>query len=156
MQLHAVDAEGTPPYPRGSHKARRLPNLTRMEDFEQRRVHKQGFRLAHQLGEDLPPQGLQVTSELSHPPMERGRVQPHHPGKQVREEPLSVAQERAFALHAPQSLEECEGDDFRVGEPLYGLVVFSAGVEMDISVVHETEEDGKGLFRLGEAWGMVG
>jgi hypothetical protein len=26
---------------------------------------------------------------------------------------------------------------------------------MDVSIVHEAKEDGKGLFRLGEAWGMV-
>jgi hypothetical protein len=27
---------------------------------------------------------------------------------------------------------------------------------MDVSVVYQTEEDGEGLFRVGEAWGMVG
>jgi hypothetical protein len=26
---------------------------------------------------------------------------------------------------------------------------------MGVSVVDEAEEDGEGLFRLGEAWGMV-
>jgi hypothetical protein len=26
---------------------------------------------------------------------------------------------------------------------------------MDVSVVHEAEEDGQSLFRLEEAWGMV-
>jgi hypothetical protein len=27
---------------------------------------------------------------------------------------------------------------------------------MDVSVVDEAEQDGEGLFRVGEAWGMVG
>src|SRR5829696_2180471 len=39
-------------------------------------------------------------------------------GEQVRKEPLCVAQERALALYSPQLLEEGEGDDFRVCEPL--------------------------------------
>jgi hypothetical protein len=83
-------------------------------------------------------------------------MQPHHPGKQVREEPLCVPQEGAFALHAPQLLEECEGDDLRVRKALYGFVASSVGVEQCVSVVYEAEEDGEGLFRVGEAWGMVG
>jgi len=34
--------------------------------------------------------------------------------------------------------------------------VSSAGVEMGVSVVvDEAEEDGEGLFRIGEAWGTV-
>src|SRR3712207_5097017 len=57
VQLHAVDAEGAPPYPRSSRKAGRLPNLARMQNFQQRRVYEQGFRLAYQLGEDLPQIG---------------------------------------------------------------------------------------------------
>jgi hypothetical protein len=48
VQLHAVDAEGAPPYPRSSRKASRLPNLARMQNFQQRRVYEQGFRLAYQ------------------------------------------------------------------------------------------------------------
>jgi hypothetical protein len=67
---------------------------------------------------------------------------PRHRG-QVREKPLRVAQERALALYAPQLLEEGEGDDFRVGKPLEGLVVSSAGIEMGVSVVYEAEEDGQ-------------
>jgi hypothetical protein len=88
--------------------------------------------------------------------MERGRVQPHYFREQVREESLGVPQKRALRLHAPQLLEECQGDDLRVRKALYGFVVSSAGVEMGVSVVDETEEDGEGLFRIGEAWGMVG
>lgn len=88
--------------------------------------------------------------------MERGRVQPRHSGEQVREEPLGVAQERAFALHATQLLEECEGDDFRVREPLEGFVASSTGVEQHVGIVDEAEEEDQGLFRLGQAWGMVG
>jgi len=48
-----------------------------------------------------------------------------------------------LALYAPQLLEEGEGDDFRVGKALEGLVVSSAGIEMGVSVVYEAEEDGQ-------------
>ncbi len=72
------------------------------------------------------------------------------------EEPLGVAQERAFAFHASQLLEEGEGDDFRVREALYGFLAAGTGVEMGVSVVDEAEKHREGLFRLGEAWGMVG
>jgi hypothetical protein len=34
--------------------------------------------------------------------------------------------------------------------------VSAVGVEDAVSVVDEAEEDGDGLFRIGEAWGMVG
>lgn len=93
-----------------------------MEDFQQGRVHKQGFRLAYQLGEYLPPQRFQITPELLHAPIEGGRMQPRYSREQVREEPLGIPQERAFALHAPKLLEQGEGDDFGVRKPLYGLV----------------------------------
>ena len=82
-------------------------------------------------------------------------MKPHHPREQVGEEPLGVAQEGAFALHAPQLLEEGEGDDFRVREALEGFVAAAAWVEKSVSVVDEAEEHGEGLFRLEEAWGMV-
>ena len=72
------------------------------------------------------------------------------------EEPLGVAQERAFAFQASQLLEEGEGDDFRVREALEGFVAAGTGVEMSVSIVDEAEEHREGLFRLGEAWGMVG
>ncbi len=89
--------------------------------------------------------------------MKRGRVHPHHPGEQVREEPLRLWQERAFALPAPQLLEEGQGDDLRVRESLYGFVAPSAmGVKVGVSVVDEAEEALTVLFCLGEAWGMVG
>jgi len=75
----------------------------------------------------------------------------------MREQSLCVPQEGAFALHAPQLLEERKRDEFRVAEPLYGFVAPSAaGVEMSVSVVDEAEEDAQSLFRAGEAWGMVG
>ena len=83
-------------------------------------------------------------------------MKPHDPGEQVGEEPLGVAQERAFAFHAPQLLEERERDDFRVREALYGFVALSTGVQMGVGVVEEAEEYREGLFRLDEAWGMVG
>jgi hypothetical protein len=43
-------------------------------------------------------------------------METHNPREQVREEPLGVAQERAFAFHTPQLLEEGESDDLRVRE----------------------------------------
>src|SRR5215207_690704 len=157
VQLHPIDAEGTPPYPRGSRKARRLPDLTRMENFEQRRINEQGLRLTYELGEDLPPQRLQVAPELLHPPVEGGRVESHHPRKQVREEPLGIPQERAFALHAPKLLEQGEGDHFRVRKPLYGLVASgTVGVEQGVSVIYEAEEHGQSLFQVDERGGMLG
>src|SRR5215217_437622 len=132
-----------------SRKARRLRNLRRMENFQQRRVHKQSFRLAYEFGEDLAPQSFQKASELAHPPVEGGRVESSHPRKQVREEPLDIPQERAFALafalHAPKLLEDSEGDDFGVRKALYGLVAVSTRVEMGVSLVHETEEDSQSL-----------
>ena len=39
---------------------------------------------------------------------------------------------------------------------LEGFVASSARVEQRVSVVHQAEEGGQGLFRVGEAWGMVG
>jgi hypothetical protein len=83
-------------------------------------------------------------------------MKPHDPGEQVREKPLCIPQEGAFALHAPQLLQQGEGQDFGVRKPLYGLVASSAvGVEMSVGVVYEAEEDDQGFFRVGEAWGMV-
>jgi hypothetical protein len=73
------------------------PNLpteephTRMQNRKQSRVDDQGLGLSHQLGQDLFAQGLEVAPELSHPPMEGGRMKTHHPGEQVREEPGSLA-----------------------------------------------------------------
>jgi hypothetical protein len=48
--------------------------------------------------------------------MEGGRVKTHHFGEQIREEPGSLAQERALALDAPQLLKEGEGYDLRIRE----------------------------------------
>jgi hypothetical protein len=68
---------------------------------------------------------------------------------------LGVAQERAFAFHAPKLLEEGEGDDFRVREALEGFVAAGTGVQRSVSVVDEAKENREGLFRLEEAWGKV-
>src|SRR5215213_228659 len=156
VQLYPVDRKGTPAYPPGPFETRRLGNLARMQDFEQGRVHKQGLRFAHQFGNDLPPEGLQKAPELPHTAVQRGRIKPHHAGEQVRKEPLGVPQEGALALHPPQLLEERECDDLRVGKPLERLVTLPVWVEMGVGVVDEAEEDGEGLFRVGEQWGMVG
>jgi hypothetical protein len=128
-----------------------------MEDFQQARVHKQGFRLALQLREDLPPQRFQIASEFPHAPIEGGRMQPRYSRKQVREESLGIPQKRAFTLHAPQLLEEGESDHFRVREALYCLVASRAmRVEQCVGVVYEAEEHGQSLFQVGEGGGMVG
>src|SRR5215210_2617934 len=156
MQLHAIDTEASPPYPRCPIETRALRDLPGVQNRKQRRVDNQRLRVPDHRGEDVAAQRLQEAPELSHPPMERGRVQPRHSGEQVREEPLGVAQEGALRLYASQLLEECQGDHLRVRESLYRLVVSSTGVEQRVSVVHEAEEDGQSLFRLGEAWGMVG
>jgi hypothetical protein len=78
-------------------------------------------------------------------------VQPRNPGEQVCEESLGIAQERALRLHASKLLEERQSDDLRVRKTLYGFVASSAGVEGSVRVVDEAKEDGKSLFRTGQA-----
>jgi len=87
--------------------------------------------------------------------MERGRVKAYDPGKEVREKPFGVSQKRALGLDAAQLLEERQGQDFGVREPLYGLVASASRVEESVSIIGEAEKHGHGLFRLGEAWGRV-
>jgi hypothetical protein len=161
MQLHAIDREGTPPYPRGSCRrvppACRLRNLARMEHFQECRVHKQGFRIAYQLGEDLPPQRFQITPEFPHTPIEGGRMQPRYSRKQVREESLGIPQKRAFTLHTPKLLEKGESDDLRIREVFEGFVASSAmRVEQCVGVVYEAEQHGQSLFQVGKRGGMLG
>src|SRR5215216_542659 len=69
VQLHPVDAEGTPPHPRASWEARALGDLPGMQDRKQRRVHEQRLRLADHLGEYVAAQRLQKAPELARPPM---------------------------------------------------------------------------------------
>src|SRR3712207_4492724 len=45
VQLHPVDTESAPPYPRRSIETRRLRNLARMQNFERSGVYEQGFRI---------------------------------------------------------------------------------------------------------------
>jgi hypothetical protein len=87
--------------------------------------------------------------------MEGGRVKTHHSCEQVREEAGSFAQERALALDAPQLLKEDEGYDLRVRELLEGLVVSALGIEVVVSVVYSTEQNGQGLFQEGQLWGKL-
>src|SRR5215207_986396 len=159
MQLHAVDRKGAPPYPRSSRRgippACRLRNLARMQNLQQSGVYEQGLRISYELGDDLSPQELQVAPEFPHPPVQRRRMQPYHARKQVREEPLSVAQEGALGLHPSQLLEECKRDHLRVREALYGLVELSTGVEQRVSVVHEAEKDAQSFFQIGKRVGML-
>jgi len=127
-----------------------------MEHFQQGRVHKQGFRIAYQLGEDLPPQKFQITPEFPHAPIEGGRMQPRYSRKQVREESLGIPQKRAFTLHTPKLLEEGQSDDLRIREPLYGLVAPRFWVEVGICVIYEAEERAQSLFQVGKRGGMLG
>ena len=84
-------------------------------------------------------------------------METHHPREQVSEEPLGVAQERAFAFHTPQLLEEGKRDDFRIRESLYCLVALSAvGIEQGIGVVYEAEEHGQSFFQMSQRVGMLG
>src|SRR5919112_1616834 len=114
MELHPVDAESAPPYPRRSTESQALRNLPGMQNRKQRGVDQQALRISHQLPEDLPSQRLQVAPELANPAMERGRGESPHPWEQMREEPLYVPQERALALGTPQLLEEGKRYDLRI------------------------------------------
>jgi hypothetical protein len=71
------------------------------------------------------------------------------------EEPLGVAQKGAFALGAPQLLEERQGDDLRVRELLERGVALPLRVEEGVSVIHDTEQDRDGLFQRGEGGSML-
>jgi hypothetical protein len=155
MQLHAVDTEGAPSNPRSSVKPGRLLDLSGAQDLKQRRVHDQGLRLAHEFRNHHTPQRFQEAPKPAHPPVEGGRVKTHNPGEQVREEPLGIPEERALALNAAQLLEERQGQDLGVREPLYGLLALGLRVERGVGVVGEAEKHGHGVFRSGEPFGMV-
>lgn len=79
----------------------------------------------------------------------------YHSREEVGEEPLHVAQERAFALHASQLLEERQGKNLGVRKPLERLVGSPIGVEMIIDVIDEAEKYGHGLFQGGEGESML-
>ena len=84
-------------------------------------------------------------------------MQPRYPREQLREEPLGIPQERAFALHAPKLLQEDEGDDLRVRKPPYRVLSSSAaGVEVAVDIIYEAEKHGQSLFQVGERVGMLG
>jgi hypothetical protein len=87
--------------------------------------------------------------------MQRGRVKPHHPGEQVREESLGIAQERALALNTSELLQERERDDLRVREPFERLIASNMRVEELVGVVYEAEEYGYHFFQIGERGGML-
>ncbi len=161
MQLHAIDTETSPPYPRASGETRTLRNLPGVQNRKQSRVDEQCLRVPDHLGEYVAAQRLQEAPELPHPSMERGRVQPYYPREKVREEPLSERRARRsvrspLPAAAGRVPEECQGDNLRVGELLEGFIASFTRVEQRLSVVHYAEEDGEGLFRVGELWGMVG
>src|SRR5829696_7807311 len=81
VQLHPVDAERTTPNPPRSRQTGGLGDLAGMQRGQQRGVDQEGFRIAYQLADDLPPEGLQKAPELPHPAVQRGRVRsPTTPG----------------------------------------------------------------------------
>jgi hypothetical protein len=82
-------------------------------------------------------------------------MQSGDPGEQVCEEPLGIAQEGPFALHAPQLLEEREGKDLGVREPLERLITSPSRVEQGVSVVDEAEQDRDRIFQGGEVGGKL-
>jgi hypothetical protein len=82
-------------------------------------------------------------------------MKPHHPGEQMREEPLGVTQERALALHATQLLQERKRDELRVREPFEGLVASKMGVEESVGIVNEAEEYTYHFFQIVERGGML-
>ncbi|MDP9425496.1 MAG: hypothetical protein M3P37_05520 [Actinomycetota bacterium] len=88
--------------------------------------------------------------------MEGGGGEADHAGEQVREEPLGVAQQRTLALDAAKLLQERQGQDLGVREPLERRVSLPSRVEDAVGVVYEAEERDRGVFRSGEAWGKVG
>jgi hypothetical protein len=73
----------------------------------------------------------------------------------VGEEALGVAQEGALALRAQQLLEERQGKDLGVREPLGRLVGSPVGVEVSVGIVDEAEKRGHSLFNGGEGEGML-
>ncbi len=87
--------------------------------------------------------------------MERGREEARHPGEEVGEEPLGVAQERAAGLDAPELLQQGEGQNLRVRELLEGLVAAPSRVEQALGVVDEAEQHGQRLFQGAEPRGIL-
>src|SRR5215211_1221231 len=148
VQLHPVDAESAPSDPSGAIEARGLSNLPRMQNRKQSRVDDQGLRVANELGKDKAPQWLQEMAQLPDPAVQGRRPKPYDPRKQVREEPLCVAQEGAFALHASKLLQEGEGNDLRVGELLERLVMPRFRVEDTVGVVYEAEQNDNRFLHL--------
>ena len=93
-----------------------------MQNRKQGRVDDEGLGFSHQLGQDGAPQGLKVAPELAYPPVQRGGMELYDSREQVREKPGDLAQEGTLGLNTPKLLEEGEGDDLRVREPLERLV----------------------------------
>jgi hypothetical protein len=79
--------------------------------------------------------------------MKRGRNEADHAGKEVGEETGDFAQEGAARLHTTKLLEQREGDDLRVREPLEGFVELAVGIEVAVGVVDLAEQDGDRLFQ---------
>src|SRR3954454_17396667 len=106
-----VDAEGTPPHPRGTIESCRLRNLARVKDLQQRGIHDHGLRISHQLGQHDASQGFEESPELAHAAVQRGGVEADDSREEMGEEASSLAQEGAFGFHPSKLLEERESED---------------------------------------------
>ncbi len=84
-------------------------------------------------------------------PPRRGTAQRRTAGRPSEKRTLALRD----APELPELLEERQGQDLGVREPLYGLVAVGLLVEMSIGVVDETEEDGEGVFRSSESFASL-
>ncbi|HKZ26576.1 MAG TPA: hypothetical protein VJ086_01620 [Rubrobacteraceae bacterium] len=73
-------------------------------------------------------------------------MKPDHAREKVGEKAGDLAQERALGLHAPQLLEEGEGDDLRVRESLESSIALPLRIEVSVCVVYEAEQNGECVF----------
>ncbi len=74
----------------------------------------------------------------------------------MAEEAGGLAQEGAFGFHPSKLLEERQGEDLRVREPLEGSVAAApARVERDIGVVDLAEQSDDRFFQECGRWGML-
>src|SRR5215211_6798305 len=78
-------------------------------------------------------------------PVQRGGMEAYNPRKQVREEPLGLAQEGTLGLNTPKLLEDGKRYDLRIGEFLEGLVVVAFGIEPVVDVVYLAEQNSHSL-----------
>jgi hypothetical protein len=112
-----------------------LGDLARVKDLQQGGIHDlMVFRdLPPKLGHDGASEGFEKSPELAYPPVERGRMEADDPRQEMGEQAGGLAQEGAFGFYPSKLLEERQGEDLRVREPLEGGVAAApARVERDV------------------------